>query len=113
MGITKEEIIKINKKYGGCPLHISNLEFDLENANSEKNVYISCSHLIRGIVCGHAFLDGCKSTASEIVLRKLERENIICDEKCLARFMIRIAKKNHTIKQIEKALRKICKLKNK
>lgn len=109
MEITKEEIIKINEKYDGSPLNIHNLEFDLDMANKEKNIYTSNAHIIRGIICGHSFLDGCKSTALEITIKRFYKNNIKCDEKKLSKFFLKIAINNYSIEKIEKGLRKICK----
>lgn len=111
MEITKEEIIEINKKYGGCPLVINNLDFDLDMANHEKNIYKSNAHLVRGIICGHSFFDGCKSTATEIIVKRFSKHDIECQEKPLARFLLKTAMKNYPVIKIEKSLRKICKKK--
>jgi prophage maintenance system killer protein len=103
-------IIEINKIYGGSLLNKSNLEFDLEQANNEKNIFKSNAYLIRGIVTGHSFLDGCKSTALHITIERFEKNNIKCDEKKFARGLVNIAKnKVSDINKIEKALRKWCK----
>lgn len=109
MEITKEEIIAINKKYEGCPLNIHNLDFDFDMAKHEKNIYRSNAHLVRGIVCGHSFMDGCKSTAIEVITNRFDKHNIKCDEKKLPAFMIKTAMNKYSIKRIENSLRKICK----
>lgn len=109
MEILKEKIIKINKKYGGCPLNISNLDFDLDMANHEKNIYKKNAYLIRGIVCGHSFSDGCKSTAMDITVKNFTKENIKYNKKKMVRGLVKIAESKPTIKQIESKLRKWCK----
>lgn len=106
--INKDKIIRINKKYGGCPLNINNLDFDLDMANHENNIYKSNAYLVRGIVCGHSFLDGCKSTAMEIITRRFAKNKIHCNEKKTTLGLIKIAKTKPSIKQIEMRLRKWC-----
>ena len=109
MEITKGKIIEINKKYGGHPIMGSNIDFDLDMAKKEKNIYRSNAYLIRGIVCGHSFSDGNKSTAMEVTLRRFNKNNIKCDEKRLSKFFIKTAINNYPINKIERSLRKICK----
>lgn len=94
---------------GGCPLNISNLDFDLDVANHEKNIYRKNAHIIRGIVCGHAFSDGCKSTAMEITVRNFAKKNIKCNKNKMVKGLVNIAQDKPTIKQIENRLRKWCK----
>jgi prophage maintenance system killer protein len=107
MEIDINKLIEINKKHGGSLLNKSNLEFDIEQANNQKNIFRSNAHLIRGIVCGHSFLDGCKSTALEITITRFEEHHMICNEKQFAKGLVNIAKnKIDNINKIEKMLRK-------
>jgi prophage maintenance system killer protein len=55
----------------GTPINLSNLEFDLELANNEKNIFRKNAHLLRGIIGGHPFLNGSKRTAVTVVLKIL------------------------------------------
>ncbi len=107
-----DKIIKINKRHGGVPLTLSNLDFALEKANREKNPYKKSSHLIRGIVQGHPFLDGNKSTAIEVSLRIFSKHGINCNKKEFKKGILKIAQeKNTPLIKIERRLRKWCKKK--
>ncbi len=108
----KKEIIKINKKHGGIIINKSNLEFAVDRAKEEKNIYKSNAHLLKGIIQGHPFLDGNKSTASEVVLKIFSKEKIGCNKKSFEKGIINLAKeKNTPIIKIERNLRKWCKKK--
>mgnify|MGYP000347925259 CR=1 FL=1 len=73
--ITVEEIVEIHesilKKYGGESgiLNRGELEFivDWVNSHPRKSIYWKVAILLRGIVCGHPFVDGNKRTAFEVV----------------------------------------------
>jgi len=109
MGINIDQIIEINKKHGGCLLNKSNLEFDIERANEEKNIWRSNAYLVRGIVSGHCFLDGCKSTAMEVITDRFAEHKIGCDKSKLVRGILKIARGEiQDINKIEKGLRKWC-----
>ena len=105
-----DNIIRINKKYDGSLINRSNLDFTIERANSEKNIYKSNAHLLKGIVQGRPFLDGNKSTASEIVLRRFAKQKIGCNKNSFEKGIINLAKeKNTPLIKIERRLRKWCK----
>ena len=107
MEININEIIELNKKYGGSILNRSNLEFDLSKAREEKNIYRSNAYILRGIVSGHSFLDGCKSTAIKVITTRFAKENIGCDKNKLVNGVLRIAKGElRSISKIERGLRK-------
>lgn len=109
MEISKEEITEINKRYGGSPLNLSNLEFELDLAKREKNVYKRSAHLLRGIVGGHPFCDGSKRTATNVVMKELREEGLLCDEERIANGICKIAKSEITnIKKLEGRVRKWC-----
>jgi hypothetical protein len=109
MEINENSIIELNKKYGGSLLNKSNLEFDLDKARNEKNIYKSNAYILRGIVSGHCFIDGCKSTAIKVITDRFAKERIGCDKTKLANGVIRIAKGEiRDITKIEKGLRKWC-----
>jgi len=102
-------IIKINKKYEGSLINRSNLDFAIDRANAEKNIYKSNAYLLKGIIQGHPFLDGNKSTASEIVLRRFAKQKIECNKDFFTRGIIRLAKESNTpLIKIEGRLRKWC-----
>ena len=115
MEINKKKIIALNKKFGGSVINESGLDFAIEMANREKNLFKSNAYIIRGIILDHPFLDGNKRTATTIIARRFAEHNIACDEKKLVKSIVNIAKKNiHSIMKISKKLRKCCKkIKNK
>lgn len=104
------DIIEKNKKYGGSLMNRSNLEFDIDKANNEKNPFRSNAHIIRGIVSGHCFFDGCKSTAIDLVINRMKQEGIKCNERKMVLGLVNIAKNQiGDVHKIEKRLRKWCK----
>ena len=107
--IKTESIIRINRKHGGVLINRGNLEFAVDAANSEGNIYRSNAHLLRGIIQNHPFSDGNKSTASEIVLGRFSKRGIDCDKEPFERGMVRLARENNTpLIKIEGRLRKWC-----
>ena len=107
--VNSKNIIEINKKHGGFVLNRSNLDFAVDMANKEKNIYRKNAYLIRGIVQGHAFFDGNKSTASEVVLKDFMKEKIKCNKRMFEKGIINLAKeKNTPIIKIERRLRRWC-----
>ena len=103
------EIIKLNKKFGGSLINRYNLEFDVDMANNESNIYKSNAYLIRGIIVSHAFIDGNKRTALSIITKRFNDNNVRCDDKKLTIGMINIAKDNlNDINKISKRLRRWC-----
>ncbi|MBU0958398.1 MAG: Fic family protein [Nanoarchaeota archaeon] len=102
-------LIKINKKHGGVLIDRSNLEFAVDSANKEKDIYKSNAYLIRGVIVNHPFLDGNKSTASEIVLKRFKKEGIKCNREKFSSGLISIAKNNiGSIDKIERRLKRWC-----
>lgn len=105
-----DNIIKINRKHGGSLINKSNLDFAVDRSNREKNIYKSNAHLLKGIIQGHPFLDGNKSTASEIVLRRFAKQKIKCQKNLFERGIINLANESNTsLIKIERRLRKWCK----
>lgn len=109
MEITKERVIELNRKYGGSPLLISNLDFDLDQANHEKSIWKSNAYIVRAMVAGHSFNDGNKSTAIKIITDRFAKERIGCDKNKLVNGLIKLAtNKTSDINKIERNLRKWC-----
>ena len=110
MELNEKAITELNKKYGGTLLNKSNLQFDLEQAKQERrNIYRSNAYILRGIVSGHSFSDGCKSTAIKVITDRFAKERIGCDKTKLANGVLRIAKGEITdVNKIERGLRKWC-----
>lgn len=102
-----KNIIRQNKKFGGSLLNKSNLEYDIEKANNEKNIYRSNAYVVRAMASGHSFLDGNKRTASEILIDRFSGEGIRLDEKKLSKGMVNIARNNiSNIDKIENMIKK-------
>ena len=107
MKIEINEVIKINQRYGGSLMNISTLDFEIDLANREKNIYKSNAHIVRGIILGHPFSDGNKRTTVELIARRFAKFNIKCNEEQMVKGLVSIAKENiHEINKIEARLRK-------
>lgn len=103
------KIVKLNKKHGGNLINKSNLDFAVEKANNEKNIYKRNAHIIRGIIVNHPFLDGNKRTTTEIVLEDFKRNKYKCDKRKFEKGILNIAKQNEgNLNKISKRLRKWC-----
>ena len=104
-----KDIIRINKKHKGVLINRSNLEYAIARANKEKNIYKSNAYLLRGIVVNHSFVDGNKSTASEVILKRFIKQNIKCNKKNFQRGIVNIARTNESdINKIQRRLKKWC-----
>lgn len=102
-------IIKLNKKFGGHLRDSSNLDFDVQMAKREKNIFKSNAYIIRGIIAGHPFSDGNKRTALTVITKRFMKDNIKCDKQKLTKGIASIARDNVTdINKISKRLRKWC-----
>lgn len=107
--INKEKIIKTNKLFGGHLSNKSNLDYEIDVANRQKNIFRSLAHVTRAMTNGHAFSDANKRTALVVVKSELANHNLKCDQKKLAKSMVRLAKtKESRINIIERRLRKSC-----
>ncbi len=107
--ISKKGLIDLNKKFGGSVINESNLDFAVDSANMEKNIYKSNAKFLRDVVGGHPFLDGNKRTTIETISRRFSEEQIKCDKKKMTRGIVNIAKKGTIdLNKIEKRLRKWC-----
>lgn len=110
--INRKKLIERNKRFGGALINKSNLDFAIESADREKNIYKSNAKLLRGIVAGHPFLDGNKRTTIVTIGKRFAAEDIRCNKKAMAKGIVNIAKKRETnVNKIEKRLRKWCKKK--
>jgi len=92
--INVKDIIRKNKQLGGSLLNKSNLEFDIEMANKEKNIYRSNAYIVRAMTSGHSFLDANKRTASVVLVKRFGEQGIKLDEKKLSKGLVNITKSN-------------------
>ena len=105
----KNEIVTINKELGGTLVNSSSLDFAIEMAEKQKNVYRKNAYLIRAIVVDHPFSDMNKSTATIIAMRNFKKEGIFCNEESFLRGIRKIAKESITdLNKIERGLRRWC-----
>jgi len=105
--MNKEELIKINKEFGGHITRASSLEFALSIQKHKKyKGYKKLAYLWRAILIDHPFTDGNKRTALWAALKFAEENKKKPDTKSLVKLIIKIAKKNiHDINKIERRLR--------
>jgi death-on-curing protein len=108
--ITVEEIIEAHKRiinrYGGESgiLNKGELEFivDWINSHPKKSIFWKVAILLRGIVCGHPFVDGNKRTAFEVAdsLLRLKGYKISASDEDIIRFLVSLAMKCMSIEEI-------------
>lgn len=105
--IDKEQIVRVNRVYGGHEYPHSDLDYAVERANYEKNFYKRLAYLVRSMTSNHNFTDGNKRTAMTIVLTEFENEGMSCDKYALSRTLVELAKTGEgDINKIERKLRK-------
>ena len=103
MKISKEELIRINKGFGGNLRSDSSIDFAFDRIENKKiGPYKKLAHLVRAILVDHPFSDGNKRTASYLALSFAEEYNKEVDMELLIHQIISIANKNITkIRDIE------------
>ena len=103
MEIGKEELLRINKGFGGELRNSSSFEYALDiQKNKKLGIYKKLSYLMRAILVDHPFTDGNKRTAAYIALKFANECNKEVDRESLLHHIIAIAKDNITdIRQIE------------
>jgi len=107
MDISKEDILKINKEFGGDLRSDSSIEYAIElQKNKKLGEYKKLAYLLRAVLIDHPFSDGNKRTAAFIVLAFAELHNKKVNKEMLSYQIISIAKNNITdIRNIEWRLR--------
>lgn len=107
--IKKQDIIRVNKTFGERVVNPSSLDFDIEMANKQKNVFKKVAYATRPMTSSHAFSNANKRTALVVVKRELADEGIKCDQRKLARALVRLSKTGEgRINVIERRIRKAC-----
>jgi len=103
MKIGKEELIRINKGFGGNLRNDASLDFALDRQNDNKlGDYKKLAYLFRAILVDHPFTDGNKRTAAYISLKFAEENSKQVDRDLLLHHILSIAKDNTTnIRNIE------------
>lgn len=109
MKISKEDIIRIGKGFGGELRNDASIDFALEKQeNTKLGEYKKLAYLIRAIVIDHPFTDGNKKTAAYVVFVFAEQFNKQVDLELIKEQMISIASNNvNSIRAIEERLRNV------
>lgn len=107
MDISKKDLLRINRGFGGNLRDDSSLDFALERIKSKKlGMYKKLAYLIRAIIIDHPFSDGNKRTAAFVSFVFAKETDKQVDKDLLEHHIISIAKNNiHNIKNIEWRLR--------
>ncbi|MBS3084039.1 Fic family protein [Candidatus Pacearchaeota archaeon] len=107
MKVRKEDIIRINKGFGGNISNESSLDFALRHQDNPKlGEYKKLAYLFRAILVDHPFTDGNKRTAMFLSLAFSEENNKTIDRDLLLHHILSIASKNITqIRVIEERLK--------
>ncbi|MEX0920621.1 MAG: Fic family protein [Candidatus Pacearchaeota archaeon] len=107
MKIDKEELLRINRGFGGNLRSDSSLDFAIDKTKSKKiGAYRRIAYLLRAILVDHPFSDGNKRTATYITLKLATESNKEVDTDLLLHHIVSIAKQNiHDIKKIERRMR--------
>ena len=103
MEISKENLLRINKGFGGNLRSDSSINFAIEIQENKKfGSYKKLAYLLRAILVDHPFSDGNKRTATFLALAFTDQEKKQIDRELLIHHIISIASKNITnIKNIE------------
>lgn len=110
MKINKDKIIRANRVFRGNIHNPSNLDFEIDMANKNNNIYKSLAHTTRAMTSGHAFSDGNKRTAGVVIKSELAEKGIKLDNKKLAKSIVNITKSNEIdLNIIERRIRKAIK----
>ena len=107
MKISKEDLIRVNKGFGGHLRNESSLDFALKEQDNQKlGDYKKLAYLFRAILVDHPFSDGNKRTAMFIALAFADESKKQVDRDLLLHHILSIASKNLTqIRAIEERLK--------
>ena len=101
MNISKEDILRISKGFGGSLRDDSSLDFALDKVQDKKiGPYKKLAYLMRAILVDHPFSDGNKRTAAFLGHSFADENSKSVDRDLLIHHIISIAKQN--IQNIEK-----------
>ncbi|MBU2616424.1 MAG: Fic family protein [Nanoarchaeota archaeon] len=107
MKITKEELLRINRGFGGGLRDDSSLDYAIDKLDDKKiGDYKKVAYLMRAILVDHPFSDGNKRTAAYAVLSFATEMKKSVDMDLLLHHIVSIAKQNiHEINKIEWRMR--------
>ena len=103
MDISKEDLLRINKGFGGNLRSDSSIDFAIQQQENKKlGDYKKLAYLLRAILVDHPFSDGNKRTATFFAINFAEETKKQIDRELLVHHALSIASKNITdIRQIE------------
>ena len=103
MNISKEDLLRINKGFGGNLRNDASLDFALEAIRNPKlGTYKRLAYLLRAILVDHPFSDGNKRKAMFVCLHFSEENKKNVDRDLLLEQIVSIAKNNiQEIRNIE------------
>ena len=107
MRISKEELLRINKGFGGNLRSDSSLDYAFDKLENKKlGKYKKLAYLWRAVLVDHPFSDGNKRTAAYVALSFAHEFGKQVDRELLMHHIISIAKQNISdIKNIEYRLK--------
>ncbi len=107
MKIGKDELLRINKGFGGGLRSGSSIDYALEKQKSKKiGAYKKLAYLWRAILVDHPFTDGNKRTATFVAFVFAEQHKKQVGKDLLLYHAVSIAKKNISdIRKIERRLK--------
>ncbi|MFH0831710.1 MAG: Fic family protein [archaeon] len=103
MEISKEDLLRVNRGFGGNLRSGSSIDFALDMQKSRKlGIYKKLAYLWRAILVDHPFSDGNKRTAAFVSFAFAEEHKKQVDRELLLHHIVAIAKQNITdIRNIE------------
>ncbi|MBU1136368.1 MAG: Fic family protein [Nanoarchaeota archaeon] len=103
MEISKEDLLRINKGFGGSLRSDASLDFAIRMQENEKlGEYKKLAYLMRAILVDHPFIDANKRTAMFLIFGFAEKNKKQVNRELLIHHLVSIAKKNEiNIKNIE------------
>ncbi len=95
MNISKEDLLRVNKGFGGGLRSDSSIDFAIEMQDNKKlGSYKKLAHLLRAILVDHPFTDGNKRTAMFVSLAFANENKKSANKELLLHQIVSIAKKN-------------------
>ena len=97
MKISKEDIVRIARGFGGVLRNSSSLDFALEKQEDDKlGEYTKLAYLLRAILVDPPYSDGNKKTAMFVAFDFASQFNKTIDDELLKHHLLSIASKNIT-----------------
>ena len=95
MDISKEDLLRINKGFGGGLRSDASLDFAFDKQEDMKiGIYKKLAYMLRAVLVDHPFTDGNKRTAMFLSLAFAHEHKKQVEDELLLHQIISIAKKN-------------------